>query len=212
MPFSGIGFGEMLMIALIVLVVFGPRRLPEISRSMGKAIREFKRGMNEIQRELQVAEREERWKSTRPVGSGAGSSAPPAGATPAPAADAPPAGATPSADPRPGGGSASPGADPGSEATSARETPPSGGAGPTIASPDLSGPRTQGAVEATSAVGAAIGPWGSSATPDDLSEAPEPDARAESGAKSGTESGTPEGEEGTEEDPLQSDLFSGDPA
>lgn len=59
--FSGIGFGEMLVIGMLVLIVFGPRRLPEISRSMGKAIREFKRGMNEIQRELDVADRESRW-------------------------------------------------------------------------------------------------------------------------------------------------------
>ena len=60
MPLSGIGFGEMLVIGMLVLIVFGPRRLPEISRSMGKAIREFKRGMNEIQRELDVADRESR--------------------------------------------------------------------------------------------------------------------------------------------------------
>ena len=42
MPFTGIGTWEMLLIAMIVLIVFGPRRLPEISRSMGKALREFK--------------------------------------------------------------------------------------------------------------------------------------------------------------------------
>ena len=60
---------------MIVLIVFGPRRLPEISRSMGKALREFKRGMNEIQRELEVAERETKWSETSsrtPPGSTAG--------------------------------------------------------------------------------------------------------------------------------------------
>lgn len=47
----------MLVIGLLALIVFGPRRLPEIARSMGKALREFKRGVNEIQRELEEAER-----------------------------------------------------------------------------------------------------------------------------------------------------------
>ena len=84
MPFTGIGTWEMLLIAMIVLIVFGPRRLPEISRSMGKALREFKRGMNEIQRELEVAERETRWSETashKPPGS-TGSPGVPKGADP----------------------------------------------------------------------------------------------------------------------------------
>ena len=57
MSFGSIGFSEMLVIAVIVLVFFGPRRMPEISRAVGGALREFRRGLNEIQRELQEAER-----------------------------------------------------------------------------------------------------------------------------------------------------------
>lgn len=57
MGFGNLGIWEMLIIGLLVLIVFGPRRLPEIARSMGKALREFKRGVNEIQRELEEAER-----------------------------------------------------------------------------------------------------------------------------------------------------------
>ncbi len=64
MPLSGIGFGEMLVIAMLVLIVFGPRRLPEITGSLGKAVREFKRGMNEIQRELEMVDRDQRWGAT----------------------------------------------------------------------------------------------------------------------------------------------------
>jgi len=60
MPLTGIGFGEMLVIAMLVLIVFGPKRLPEITRQLGKTMREFRRGMNEIQRELEVAGRQER--------------------------------------------------------------------------------------------------------------------------------------------------------
>lgn len=78
MPFSGVGVGEMLIIGMIILIVFGPQRLPEISRQFGKALREFKRGMNEIQRELQVAERESRTRTTESA-SRASPPKPPAG-------------------------------------------------------------------------------------------------------------------------------------
>ena len=60
---QGFGLGEMLLIAMLVLIVFGPRRLPEITRMLGKGIREFRKGMNEIQRELEAAGRETRWQS-----------------------------------------------------------------------------------------------------------------------------------------------------
>ncbi len=60
---SGFGFGEVVLIAMLVLIVFGPRRLPEITRTIGKGIREFRKGMNEIQRELEAAGRETQWKS-----------------------------------------------------------------------------------------------------------------------------------------------------
>ena len=60
---SGFGLGEVLLIAMLVLIVFGPRRLPEITRTIGKGIREFRKGMNEIQRELEAAGRETQWRS-----------------------------------------------------------------------------------------------------------------------------------------------------
>lgn len=41
MPGS-IGAGELLLLALVLLVVFGPKRLPEIGRSFGRGLREFK--------------------------------------------------------------------------------------------------------------------------------------------------------------------------
>ena len=40
-----IGFPELLVIALIVLLVFGAKRLPEVGAAMGKGIREFKRSL-----------------------------------------------------------------------------------------------------------------------------------------------------------------------
>jgi sec-independent protein translocase protein TatA len=45
MPF-GIGFGEMILIFAVLLLVFGAKRLPEIGGAMGKSIRDFKRTLN----------------------------------------------------------------------------------------------------------------------------------------------------------------------
>lgn len=45
MPFN-IGPGELLLLAVVALLLFGPRRLPEIGKSVGEGIASFKRAMN----------------------------------------------------------------------------------------------------------------------------------------------------------------------
>ena len=42
----GIGFPEMLILAVIALLVFGPKRLPEIGSAVGKGLKEFKEAVN----------------------------------------------------------------------------------------------------------------------------------------------------------------------
>jgi TatA/E family protein of Tat protein translocase len=46
--FGNIGLPEMVVIMAIALLVFGPKKLPEIGRSIGKAMREFKKSTEEI--------------------------------------------------------------------------------------------------------------------------------------------------------------------
>ena len=53
MGIGSLGMTELVAIFIIVLVAFGPRRFPEIARSMGSAMREFRRSLNQIQRELE---------------------------------------------------------------------------------------------------------------------------------------------------------------
>ncbi len=46
--FGSLGMPELLLILVIALIVFGPKKLPEVGRSLGKAMREFKRTTEEI--------------------------------------------------------------------------------------------------------------------------------------------------------------------
>jgi len=52
MNFGNFGFTEMLMLLVIVLVLFGARRVPEIGASIGKGIREFKRNISDVDRQI----------------------------------------------------------------------------------------------------------------------------------------------------------------
>jgi sec-independent protein translocase protein TatA len=49
-----LGLGEMVLIFLVVLLLFGAKRLPEIGSSLGKGIREFKGSMKEVERDLKA--------------------------------------------------------------------------------------------------------------------------------------------------------------
>lgn len=48
----GIGLPEMVLILVVALLIFGPKKLPEIGRSLGKAIRGFQEASNEFQNEF----------------------------------------------------------------------------------------------------------------------------------------------------------------
>lgn len=50
--FGKLGAGELILILCIALVVFGPSKLPQIGRSFGEAIREFRKGTTQVQKEL----------------------------------------------------------------------------------------------------------------------------------------------------------------
>ncbi len=49
--FGPLGFNELLVVFLIILLVFGGAKLPELARSIGKAMKEFKKGMQELEEE-----------------------------------------------------------------------------------------------------------------------------------------------------------------
>jgi TatA/E family protein of Tat protein translocase len=55
----GIGFQEMLIILVVVLIFFGPKRLPDLAKSLGKGIAEFKKASEEVRKGIEEAVKEE---------------------------------------------------------------------------------------------------------------------------------------------------------
>ena len=53
-----LGFGEILIILVLALIIFGPRRLPEMGRTIGRSLRDFRRATSEIRTELESEEDE----------------------------------------------------------------------------------------------------------------------------------------------------------
>lgn len=62
---------ELILIFLVVLLIFGARRIPEIARGIGKGIREFKDATSEISRELDMEEKRQRINQPRQPQQGA---------------------------------------------------------------------------------------------------------------------------------------------
>ena len=48
----GLGMQEILVIALIVLLLFGGKKIPELMKGLGKGVKSFKQGMNEVEKEI----------------------------------------------------------------------------------------------------------------------------------------------------------------
>jgi sec-independent protein translocase protein TatA len=78
--FGSIGMPELIIILVIALIIFGPRKLPELGRSLGRSINEFKKASNELRSTL---EEEIRIEETRDRTTAVASATPPA-ATPPP--------------------------------------------------------------------------------------------------------------------------------
>ncbi len=88
----GIGFQEMLIILVVVLIFFGPKRLPDLAKSLGKGIAEFKKASDEVRKGIDEAVQEQEAQTEE-----AGTVSPPPPGD-APSSDPPPSAAS---DPEP---------------------------------------------------------------------------------------------------------------
>lgn len=50
---GGLGMQEMLLVALVVLLFFGGKKIPELMKGLGKGVRSFKEGMNNMEKEIE---------------------------------------------------------------------------------------------------------------------------------------------------------------
>lgn len=51
--FGSLGVWEIILIVLVVLLFFGGKKIPELMRGLGKGVKSFKQGMNEVEKEVQ---------------------------------------------------------------------------------------------------------------------------------------------------------------
>jgi sec-independent protein translocase protein TatA len=63
---GSIGMPELVIIFVIALIIFGPRKLPELGKSLGRSINEFKRASNELKNTLEDEIRVEEQRTTAP--------------------------------------------------------------------------------------------------------------------------------------------------
>lgn len=61
-----IGPQEMFILFLIIILLFGAKRIPEIGRSIGKGIQEFKKGMRDVESEMTISDRNDPQKLEEP--------------------------------------------------------------------------------------------------------------------------------------------------
>lgn len=54
--FGNIGTGEIILIALVVLLLWGGKKIPELMKGLGKGVKSFKEGMNEIEKDIKLDE------------------------------------------------------------------------------------------------------------------------------------------------------------
>ena len=49
---GSLGGGELILIALVILLLFGGKKIPELMKGLGKGVKSFKDGMNEIEKDI----------------------------------------------------------------------------------------------------------------------------------------------------------------
>jgi sec-independent protein translocase protein TatA len=55
--FQNIGAGELLIIVLVILILFGSKKIPELAQGIGKGMREFKKALSDVQEDIKISDK-----------------------------------------------------------------------------------------------------------------------------------------------------------
>ncbi len=58
--FDNMGMGELLIILLVVLVLFGSKKIPDLAQGLGKGIREFKKAIRDVEEDIKIPNDQEK--------------------------------------------------------------------------------------------------------------------------------------------------------
>ena len=62
---GNLGAGEIILIILVILILFGAKKIPELARGIGKGMSEFKKGMKDVEDEIKNADNETKKTETK---------------------------------------------------------------------------------------------------------------------------------------------------
>jgi len=67
MRIGPLGIWELLIILVVVLLIFGPRRLPEMAKGLGQSVREFRKGVRDMKNDFEEGDKGEAAQATTPT-------------------------------------------------------------------------------------------------------------------------------------------------
>ena len=56
--FGNLGAGEIILIVLVILILFGAKKIPELAKGLGKGMSEFKKGLKDVESEIKDADKD----------------------------------------------------------------------------------------------------------------------------------------------------------
>jgi sec-independent protein translocase protein TatA len=56
--FGNLGAGEIILILLVILILFGAKKIPELAQGLGKGMREFKKSLKDVEEEIKIDDKE----------------------------------------------------------------------------------------------------------------------------------------------------------
>ena len=65
--FGSFGLGEIVIIALVILLLFGGKKIPELMKGLGKGVKSFKEGVSEVEKEIEKPEEVKPESSDKPA-------------------------------------------------------------------------------------------------------------------------------------------------